>query len=78
MKKTIVNGVQVSTSIVSKAKWALGITEKKPKNKITCSKQYWTNIVVFIASSEGLEPVDIQRATDMRFLYDKSRLNMSF
>ena len=47
--------VEISPCIVAKAKWALGLTEKKPINKKTCSQEYWNGIIDHLANLHNLD-----------------------
>ncbi len=41
----VINGSNINSGIVSKAKFALGITSTKPINKQTCGASLWSSVV---------------------------------
>ena len=45
---------QISPCIAAKAKFALNITKKKPKNTKTCSYTYWCDVIETFSSQNNL------------------------
>jgi len=43
--KIIINGLEKNPSIISKARYALGLKKEKPVNKKRCSPEYWEELV---------------------------------
>ncbi|WP_153797848.1 hypothetical protein [Foetidibacter luteolus] len=43
--KVLINGLEKIPSIISKAKYALGLKKEKPINQRKCSPEYWNEIV---------------------------------
>jgi hypothetical protein len=45
---------QISPCIAAKAKFALNITSKKPKNKKKCSYEYWCKVIQTFATQKNI------------------------
>jgi hypothetical protein len=43
------NGSEISPCILAKVKFALDITQKKPKNNKVCSDKYWNEVLKIVA-----------------------------
>lgn len=43
--KILINGLEKNPSIISKARYALGLKKEKPANKKKCSTAYWEELV---------------------------------
>jgi len=43
------NGSEISPCIIAQVRFILGISKRKPKNKKTCSKIYWNEVLEIIA-----------------------------
>ena len=46
--------IQIAPCIASKARFALGITHKKPSNNKTCSYNYWSKVVETLATEKSV------------------------
>lgn len=45
---------QISPCIAAKAKYALGLTSKKPSNNETCSHDYWLRVIKTFANKHNV------------------------
>lgn len=55
---------QISPCIASKAKYALGMASKKPKNTKTCSFDYWKRVLEAICDFEKIEKPRLHQAIE--------------
>lgn len=53
---------QVSPCIVSKAKFALKLTEIKPVNNKVCSYEYWCAVIATLSSQHNLPNQTVENA----------------
>lgn len=65
----IIDMAEQSPCIVSKAKYALGLKEKPPKNNKKCTQHYWIKIVKYLAKQYGLNQKMIAAAIAREDLY---------
>lgn len=66
---TIINGVEKSPCICSKAKFALGIENRHIKNKKKCSTEYWNEVVDYFAIAYDIPNEKIIEAKNRIDLY---------
>lgn len=66
---TIINGVEKSPCICSKAKYALGIENKHVMNKKKCSAQYWNEVVDYFAKEHRIPTEKVKSAKNRTDLY---------
>lgn len=66
---TIINGVEKSPCICSKAKFALGISNQHGYNKKKCSTHYWNEVVDYFAKLHNVPKEKIEIAKNRMDLY---------
>jgi hypothetical protein len=66
---TIINGVEKSPCICSKAKYALGISNKHISNKKKCSTQYWNEVIDYFAKVHNISKERVKKAKQRMDLY---------
>lgn len=44
------NGASISPCIITKVRFALGLTRIRPKNNKRCSKNYWDDVVEIVGT----------------------------
>ena len=59
------DGKQISPCILSKVKYALGITNRKPKNNKKCSINYWNMLVENLGKYYRIDKQEIQSVKNM-------------
>ncbi len=64
--KTYINGLEKSPSVISKAKYALGLKKIKPENKKICSKEYFLEIVAAVGKYYKVPKEKIEKAKKSR------------
>jgi hypothetical protein len=67
--RLIINGREISPCIQAKAKYALGISNYRPRNIKTCSREYWIKVLLSFVSKYNLSSETLQRAIDRKDLY---------
>ena len=61
------NGSQISPCIITKARYALGVTNRIPTNQKKCSLNYWEEVVEIIGTSYNIKLLTITRAKGQYF-----------
>lgn len=56
------NGTKLSSCIVAKARYALGITSQKPNNDKTCSAHYWERVIEVVGIHHEIPTKEILKA----------------
>ncbi len=64
--KIIINGLEKNPSIISKARYALGLKKEKPTNKKKCSPEYWDELVKAMGKYYKVPKETIEKATRSR------------
>lgn len=63
MEYFIVTKTQISPCIAAKVKFALNLSNKKPKNTKTCSYDYWCKVIetLYIKNNLSGNPIEIAK-----------------
>lgn len=64
--KLYINGLEKSPSVISKAKYALGLKKVKPENQKKCSAEYWLEIVTELGKYYKVSKEQIEKAKRSR------------
>jgi hypothetical protein len=64
--KLLINGLEKNPSIISKAKYALGLKKIKPINQKKCSGEYWNEIVTALGKYYKVPKDQIEKAKRSR------------
>ena len=64
--KLFINGLEKNPSIISKAKYALGLKKEKPVNQKKCSPEYWSGIVTALGKIYKVKAEQIDKAKRSR------------
>ena len=57
-----INGQEKNPSIISKARYALGLKKEKPANQRTCSPEYWNELVIALGKYYKVPKDKIEKA----------------
>lgn len=60
--KVYINGLEKTPSIVSKAKYALGLKKGKPVNQRKCSTEFWSELVTDLGKYYKVPKDKIEKA----------------
>ena len=60
--KVYINGLEKIPSIISKAKYALGLKKEKPFNQRKCSTAYWNELVAALGKFYKVPKDKIEKA----------------
>ncbi len=64
--KLLINGLEKNPSIISKAKYALGMKKVKPVSQKKCSTEYWQEIVTALGKHYKVPKDQIEKAKRSR------------
>lgn len=64
--KLFINGLEKNPSIISKAKYALGLKKQKPVNQKKCSEHYWLEIIAALGKLHKVKQGQIDKAKRSR------------
>ena len=64
--KLYVNGLEKSPSVISKAKYALGLKKVKPVNQKKCSTEYWLEVLTALGKLYKVPKEQIEKAKRSR------------
>ena len=57
-----IKGRELNPSIISKARYALGLKKEKPANQRTCSPEYWNELVTAFGKHYRVPKEKIEKA----------------
>jgi len=64
--KLYINGLEKNPSIVSKARYALGLKKEKPANAKKCSADYWLEVVAALGKHYRVKKEQVEKAKRSR------------